>query len=345
MKNKTSALSLYQGGMEMPDNTIDTLELEIKRNSDIATRSLDILAKKLNEVNKSITNINHGGFRKLAKDVGTLTGVIKVFSSTKFQFPKISGMTEEVDRMKKYITSESQKMSSILSDSFQIKGKSQTVIKQQIENIGKAYASGNFSKIATMIDELGNNIIEMASHVKNTDDEMESFYQTLLKIGKIKVSPNIPKALPDEWKNMDGLLRQKMSTKEGIELDSFIQEWKQGFQGIFSNLNLDTVENQFIELNRIVKECREGIEQPIDKGMLEDAVWSELCEEVEKFQKSILDAKKILESTGGTSDSKNIGASKLLNDIKNLSNINSDNLSNIGKELFEFSSAVNSTVS
>lgn len=318
----------------MADNTIDTLELQIISNSNKAENSLDSLAKKLLEVNRSFAALNGGGLRKYAKEIGRVGAAVKAFSNIKIKMPEISGATKEVDRMEEYVKNASKRISQTLSDSLNLKGANTKGITNQIQEIGKMLSSGKALDASYAVDSLGEDIIQIAKNVKCADDEMQAFYQTLLKTNKIKVSADLPKSMPDEWKNMDGLLRQKMSTKTGTELDSLMQEWKGQFKGLFSSLDTDTVEDQFIALNNLVKQCREGITDPLaTSGLLEDSVWEQICNELGKFQKEIENTKSVLESTGGTKVTENIGLDKFISDLGKVSRINVEGLSGIGESL------------
>lgn len=318
----------------MADNTIDTLELQIISNANKADASLDRLARKLMDVNRSFNALNGGGLRKFAKEIGTVGAAANAFSKIKIKMPEISGMTKEVDRMEKYITGASKKIAQSFSDAFNIKGANLSSVQKQIQEIGTLLSSGKSGAASDLVATLGEDIIKVASSAKYMDDEMQSFYKTLLKVGKIKVSPDLPKAMPDEWKNMDGLLRQKISTQTGTELDSLMQEWKNNFKGLFSDLDTDTVEDQFIILNNLVKQCREGIANPLAKsGLLDDAVWEKVVGDLGNFEKEIRNIKSALEATGGTKQTENIGLEKFISDFRKLSGIKADGLAGIGDSL------------
>lgn len=57
----------------MPDNTIDTLELEIKSNSRSAAKSLDELSKKLYSLSKAFGFVNNGGFKNYSQGIENVT--------------------------------------------------------------------------------------------------------------------------------------------------------------------------------------------------------------------------------------------------------------------------------
>lgn len=325
----------------LAENTIDTLELEIQSSSENAVKALDKLAKKLLEVNRSFKILNNGSMRSYAKSIGMVTSALKEFSNLKIKAPEIGVITKEIDKLSKFVTKESSEIAKTLSGSFGIKGFDANEIRKSMVNIGSLLASGNKKEAAYAVNELGNNMVKMASNVKIADAEMEAFYNTLLKVSKIKVPENLPKSLPDDWKGMDGLLRQKMSTKTGTSIDSLSEQWKTQFPGIFNNLNVDTVEDQFLNLNEVVKKCRDGITAPLDdSGILESSVWSELVESTNKLKSNIESAKNVIGKTGGTEKVKTSGVSQMFNDLRKLGEINTSGISNIGFVLKELADGI-----
>lgn len=73
VKNNSSALFLYQGGVKLPNNTIDTLELEIKSNSQSAAKSLDELSKKLYSLSRAFGFANNGGLKNYSQGIENIT--------------------------------------------------------------------------------------------------------------------------------------------------------------------------------------------------------------------------------------------------------------------------------
>lgn len=88
----------------MSDNTIDTLQLEIKSNSDQATKALDNLAKTLYSLNKSFKSTNSGGMRNFAREVGRVSTSIKALSGLKLNTNTISGISKEFQKLGKNLT-------------------------------------------------------------------------------------------------------------------------------------------------------------------------------------------------------------------------------------------------
>lgn len=88
----------------MADNTIDTLQLEIKSNSDQATKALDNLAKTLYSLNKSFKSTNSGGMRNFAREVGRVSVSIKALSGLKLNTNAISGISKEFQNLGKKLT-------------------------------------------------------------------------------------------------------------------------------------------------------------------------------------------------------------------------------------------------
>lgn len=88
----------------MADNTIDTLELQVKSSSDKAVKSLENLSKTLHALNKSFKAVNSGGMRNYVRDIGKVTASIKGLSGIKFNTKTISGINKEFQKLGEKLT-------------------------------------------------------------------------------------------------------------------------------------------------------------------------------------------------------------------------------------------------
>lgn len=357
----------------MADGTVDNLQIQLSADADKATRALNNFANCLKGINTAFTK-DISGMRKFSKEVGTMAAAIKSFGSAKInipdfsqfnvgvknitefsnavkslsnlsiKMPQINGATKEIDILEEYAKKSANKMSSYFQSAFGIKSGDMSNVKKAVSELTESIAKRGAKGFAENFDNLGDSIIKAVSNIKIADAEMEAFYQTVKKVGKIRVSPEIPKALPDEWKNMDGLLRQKMTTQSGVgtELDSLMHEWKNNFRGLFSNIDLDNVEDQFVGLNELIKQCREGIGSPVDEKLLQVEVWEKALDSAEKYYNSVEEVKKALSETGTTKEIKGDGLENIANTMSKLSKIKTDGLATVSDSFEKLSYALRS---
>nr|WP_297874303.1 hypothetical protein [uncultured Blautia sp.] len=88
----------------MADNTIDTLELEIKSSSTSAVHALDKLADTLYSLNKAFKSVNSGGMRNYSREIGRVSASIKALAGIKVNTEKISGVGEEFKKLSKKLS-------------------------------------------------------------------------------------------------------------------------------------------------------------------------------------------------------------------------------------------------
>ena len=72
------------GKLKMADNTIDTLDLQVRSSTAKAVRSLENLSRKLLNVNSSFKNLNTGGLRHYAREIGRVSASIKTLNGESF---------------------------------------------------------------------------------------------------------------------------------------------------------------------------------------------------------------------------------------------------------------------
>lgn len=80
----------------MADNTIDTLDIQISSSTSKAVRSLENLSKKLVDVNNALQNVNTGGLRNYARDIGRISASINSLNGIKVSIPNLSGLTRQL---------------------------------------------------------------------------------------------------------------------------------------------------------------------------------------------------------------------------------------------------------
>lgn len=80
----------------MADNTIDTLDLQVRSSTAKAVRSLENLSRKLLNVNSSFKNLNTGGLRNYAREIGRVSASIKTLNGVRVSLPNLGGLTKQL---------------------------------------------------------------------------------------------------------------------------------------------------------------------------------------------------------------------------------------------------------
>ena len=80
----------------MADNTIDTLDLQVRSSTEKAVRSLENLSRKLLNVNSSFKNLNTGGLRHYAREIGRVSASIKTLNCVRVSLPNLGGLTKQL---------------------------------------------------------------------------------------------------------------------------------------------------------------------------------------------------------------------------------------------------------
>lgn len=80
----------------MADNTIDTLDIQVRSSTAKAVRSLENLSRKLLNVNSSFKNLNTGGLRHYAREIGRVSASIKTLNGVRVSLPNLGGLTKQL---------------------------------------------------------------------------------------------------------------------------------------------------------------------------------------------------------------------------------------------------------
>lgn len=80
----------------MAENTIDTLNIQISSSTAKAVRALENLSQKLTGVNRALNNVNTGGLRNYARDIGRVSASIKSLNGVKIATPNLSGLSRQL---------------------------------------------------------------------------------------------------------------------------------------------------------------------------------------------------------------------------------------------------------
>lgn len=85
----------------MADNTIDTLDIQINSSTRNATKALSNLAKKLKDVDTALGNVNTGGLRNYAREIGRVSAALQTLNKTKVSVPNLAGLTGQLRSLSK----------------------------------------------------------------------------------------------------------------------------------------------------------------------------------------------------------------------------------------------------
>ena len=83
----------------MSDNTIDTLELEIKSNSQSAAKSLDDLSKKLYSLSRAFGFVNNSGLKNYSQGIKNVTQSLSGLSKVNLNDTGINKMINAINRL------------------------------------------------------------------------------------------------------------------------------------------------------------------------------------------------------------------------------------------------------
>lgn len=261
----------------MSENEIDSLEIVVEAEANRANRALSGLEKRINKAATALEKfmvMAQGGISFKNVDVDKLFSGNAMDSAARKQGKKladelISGFNlnkagSEVQRQVRELT---QKISGGLS-----------------ANGGKPY-----SGLSNDLDALGKITAKNGSVAKSTSEEYQKLYNWIKTTSKIKITPETAKSLGDTYKNRVPVMKQKLSTKSGIELDSFYNEAKDMFPGLLKDAN--NVEDEFYQLNSALEKFYETSNSFYKPEWMEDAAYESIISGVNEIVAGIKKAK------------------------------------------------------
>lgn len=165
-------------------------------------------------------------------------------------------------------------------------------LQEQIKSLSKSMMaiyspSGNYDTDAftKSMTELAQTVISGANVIRERTGIYDEFYDTLKKLGTIKISDAIKNDLGDDWNTLRQLYPNKFSTSKGIEMDSIYQEFTSKFQDLFSGQANPT--DQFKELCAAIQLYRADVAkiEPLDAKTLglEDSVFESIIAGVQRL--------------------------------------------------------------
>lgn len=257
---------------------IDRLEIVVEAEANKANRALSGMEKRLDRVADSLAKVMllaNKGF-DMNKFFGTSMGEKKA---------------EQLGK----------RMADELIKGFNL-DRAGSEVKRQVRNLSNSIANGlysggkNKSYISDM-DKLGDVIKRNGSVAENVSSDYKELYDTIRAIGKIRISPETAKSLGDDYKDRSGILKSKMSTGTGIELDSIYQELKGRFSDILPDVS--NTEDQFYAINDSVREFISLRDQAFRK-VNEDEAYEAVVRSVEDLNAELKVAKAESDAFNGS---------------------------------------------
>lgn len=260
------------------ENEVDRLEIVVEAEANRANRSMTALEKKIDKVAESLERC-----MLIAQGAVSLKGINieKLFSGP--------AMEKSAKQMGK-------KLANDLVKNFNLNSAGQDVEKQVrtlTNKISKGLAanSGNpYKGYSEDAEELGRIVAKNGKIAKSTVDDYQRLYKYIRETGKIKLSTTDAKSLGDSYKERTPVLKQKMSTASGTELDSYYKDLQAHFPDILKETG--TVEDQFHQLDDALRhfyETANGFEKP---DWLEQDAYESVISGIDEISTGIKQAKK-----------------------------------------------------
>ena len=260
----------------MPDE-IDRLEIAVETEANNANRALGTMEKKLNRVADSLEKVMlmaQGGFSFKNVDFDKLLSGSAMKNSAKKSGKELSDSLISGFNLDK-AGADVQK---------QVKALTSKISKGLAETSGHPYKG-----LDKDMKSLGELVSKNGSIAKSTSDDYQRLYETIKAMGRIKIHPATAKSLGDSYKDRSGVLKQKINTSSGTELDSIYQELKGQFPGILKDVN--NVEDEFYQLNDAVKKFYETSKGTYKPDWLEDSAYESVADGVSDIVSGIQKAK------------------------------------------------------
>lgn len=261
----------------MSENEIDSLEIVVEAEANRANRALSGLEKRINKAATALEKfmvMAQGGISFKNVDVD------KLFSG---------------NAMDSAARKQGKKLADELISGFNL-NKSGAEVQRQVRELSQKIAGGlsanggkPYSGLSTDLEALGKITAKNGSVAKSTSEEYQKLYNWIKTTSKIKITPETAKSLGDTYKNRVPVMKQKLSTKSGIELDSFYNEAKDMFPGLLKDAN--NVEDEFYQLNSALEKFYETSNSFYKPEWMEDAAYDSVISGVNEIVASIEKAK------------------------------------------------------
>ena len=256
---------------------IDKLEIIIEAEAQKANRSMGKLEKRIDAVTEALERC-----MLVAQGSVSLKGlnVDKLFSGKAMEkSAKDLGKKLADDLIKNYNLGLAGK-----NVTGEIKSLTNKIASGVANNPGKAYKN-----LADDMEALGNVVKRNGRISKSTSSDYQELYNWIKKSGKIKITPETARSLGDDYKNRTPVMKQKFSTKDGIELDSYYQEMREQFPAILKEAY--SVEDEFYQLDSALKKFYETANSFYTPEWMEDDIWDTIIDGVDGIRVGVKDAK------------------------------------------------------
>lgn len=256
---------------------IDKLEIIIEAEAQKANRSMGKLEKKIDSVTEALERC-----MLVAQGAVSLKGlnVDKLFSGKAMEkSAKDLGKKLADDLIKNYNLGLAGK-----NVTGEIKSLTNKIASGVANNPSKAYKN-----LADDMETLGNVVKRNGRISKSTSSDYQELYNWIKKSGKIKITPETARSLGDDYKNRTPVMKQKFSTKDGIELDSYYQEMREQFPAILKEAY--SVEDEFYQLDSALKKFYETANSFYTPEWMEDDIWDAIIDGVDDIRVGVNDAK------------------------------------------------------
>lgn len=255
---------------------IDKLEIVIESNAQQANRSMGNLEKKIDSVTEALERC-----MLVAQGAVSLKGlnIDKLFSGKAMEkSAKDLGKKLADDLIKNYNLGLAGK-----NVTGEIKSLTNKIASGVANNPSKAYKN-----LADDMEALGNVVKRNGRISKSTSSDYQELYNWIKKSGKIKITPETARSLGDDYKNRTPVMKQKFSTKNGIELDSYYQEMREQFPAILKEAY--SVEDEFYQLDSALKKFYETANSFYTPEWMEDDIWDTIIDGVDDIRVGVNDA-------------------------------------------------------
>lgn len=283
-------------------------DLKIKLEGDIkgAEHELDKLIGKIGELSDKVANIG-------SKSSGSIT---KSFASI-----DLGGAKSKFDKFQSYVDKAASDMAKKLIIDFEVKDEnakkrigelSQMLVKERAqaskmsaEGVGAGFDAEKIGKTLESVVVSAHNVRRAAAESKS---EWQDFYDMLKNYsGKINVGDDGLKEMRHvlgEWKHLDGLIKSKFSSKEGLGIGTIFDDFDSALGGQLQRLS-DTLDNSFDNKEKKIKTVVAALElyreelESFPKETAENisgGVWDVLIEKLGEVDRSARETFETVES-------------------------------------------------
>lgn len=282
-------------------------DLKIKLEGDIkgAEHELDKLIGKIGELSDKVANIG-------SKSSGSIT---KSFASI-----DLGGAKSKFDKFQSYVDKAASDMAKKLIIDFEVKDEnakkrigelSQMLVKERAqaskmsaEGVGAGFDAEKIGKTLESVVVSAHNVRRAAAESKS---EWQDFYDMLKNYsGKINVGDDGLKEMRHvlgEWKHLDGLIKSKFSSKEGLGIGTIFDDFDSALGGQLQRL-ADSMDNSFDNKEKKIKAVvealrlfREEMENPPKESAdaISGGVWDVIIDKLSEVDKASRETFKSIE--------------------------------------------------